>query len=104
MYAFAREMQEEEEEEKRNREKERKKKWKKAYICEALYVPWCVSQGGGTCVSECFARMPGKREKSVRNAEGTESRRTEGGSAHNRELLEKSVSRLAAVRRHLPRR
>lgn len=100
VYAFAREMQEEEEEKREKRGGKRVE----AYICEALYVPWCVSQGGGTCVSECFARMPGKREKSVRNAEGTESRRTEGGSAHNRELLEKSVSRLAAVRRHLPRR
>lgn len=102
-YALAREMQAEEEEEEKKEEREREtKRWKKRRcICEVLYVPWCVSQGGGTCVSECFARMPGKREKSVRNAEGTERRRTEGGSARNREPWRRAfLVSVVAVRRH----
>lgn len=72
-------MQEEEKRKKRKKEREMWKKRRCIYICEVLYVPWRVSQGGGTCVSECFARMPGKREKSVRNPQRERRVGTEDG-------------------------
>lgn len=85
----------------RGREEEEEKEiWKKRrciYICEVLYVPWRVSQGGGTCVSECFARMPGKREKSVRNPQ--RERRVGGREEEARTIVKivgKSVSRLGS--------
>lgn len=88
-------MQEEEKKRKREREVEKEKVY--IYICEVLYVPWRVSQGGGTCVSECFARMPGKREKSVRNPQ--RERRVGGREEEARTIVKivgKSVSRLGS--------
>lgn len=90
-------MQEEEKRKKRKKEREMWKKRRCIYICEVLYVPWRVSQGGGTCVSECFARMPGKREKSVRNPQ--RERRVGGREEETRTIVKivgKSVSRLGS--------
>lgn len=90
-------MQEEEKRKKRKKEREMWKKRRCIYICEVLYVPWRVSQGGGTCVSECFARMPGKREKSVRNPQ--RERRVGGREEEARTIVKivgKSVSRLGS--------